>query len=283
MIQFTDTYIKRLNSQDKRFEKFEGGGFGILVYPAGTKSWIYRYKINDKKDVIIFGHYPSMTLALARKRFNELREIRRSGANPKLLLLEQEQNREQHTIKNLVTSWYTHYAEKHHKRPLPIKRQIDVDIIPLLGEMELDKIQPIDVTRALYTIVQRGAPIHANRVLSTLKQVFNYAVSRGTMTQNPAGNILARNIGGIEKPRERYLSLDEIKTIWHFLDSESCFMSLQTKSAIKIIILTGVRTAEIRLAQWDSVDFDHSLWTIPPENTKSGVTMKVHLSPLPKQ
>jgi hypothetical protein len=42
MSQFTDTYIKRLKSHEKRLEKFEGAGFGILVYPAGTKSWIYR-------------------------------------------------------------------------------------------------------------------------------------------------------------------------------------------------------------------------------------------------
>lgn len=96
MAQFTDTYIKRLKSQDKRLETFEGGGFGMLVYRAGTKSWIYRYKINDKKDYIIFGHYPALSLADARKRFNELRDIRRQGTNPKLLL-DQESLREKHT------------------------------------------------------------------------------------------------------------------------------------------------------------------------------------------
>ena len=50
--------IKRLQPQNKRLEKFEGGGGGILVYPTGTKSWIYRYKIDNKKDFIIVGHYP---------------------------------------------------------------------------------------------------------------------------------------------------------------------------------------------------------------------------------
>ena len=105
MNNFTDTYIKRLQPQDKRLEKFEGGGFGILVYPAGTKSWIYRYKIDNKKDYIIFGHYPGMSLAEARKRFNELRDIRRTGVNPKQLI-EQEINRKQDTVEKLVESWY---------------------------------------------------------------------------------------------------------------------------------------------------------------------------------
>ncbi|HAT1762290.1 TPA: tyrosine-type recombinase/integrase [Legionella pneumophila] len=277
MIKFTDTFIKRLSPQEKRVEKFEGGGFGILVYPAGTKSWIYRYKIVNKKDYIIFGHYPEMGLADARKRFNELREIRRSGDNPKLLL-EQERTREKHTVTKLFNTWYTRYVEKHHKKPLQIRKQIDRDIIPLLGDMELNDIQPMDITNALDSIVSRGAPVHANRVLSSLKQAFNYAVSRGAMLTNPANNIRARDIGGLEKPRERHLNLEEIKTIWLYLDSPACQMSLQTKAAIKIIILTGVRTAEIRLATWDEFDFENALWTIPAENTKGGIAVKIHLS-----
>jgi len=120
-------------------------------------------------------------------------------------------------------------------------------------------------------------------VLSTLKQVFNYAVSRGSLQHNPALNIRARDIGGLENPRERVLTLDEIKTIWRFLDSERCKMSIQTISAIKIIVLTGVRTAEIRLARWHDVDFERSLWTIPPENTKGGETIKIHLTDLTKK
>ncbi len=281
MNNFTDTYIKRLQPQDKRLEKFEGGGFGILVYPAGTKSWIYRYKIDNKKDYIILGHYPGMSLAEARKRFNELRDIRRTGANPKQLI-EQENNREIHTVEKLVLAWYTGYIEKNRKKPLQIKQQIDADIIPLLGNMELDKLQPMDITKAMDTIVQRGAPIHANRVLGSLKQAFNYAVSRGSMQQNPAMSIRARDIGGLEKPCERFLSLKEIKTLWQFLDSDKCQMFLQTRTAIKMILLTGVRTAEIRLAKWREFDFENSLWTIPPEHTKGAITVKIHLTDLTK-
>lgn len=181
-----------------------------------------------------------------------------------------------------MLSWYEGYIERNRKKPLQIKQQIEADIIPLLGQLELDKVKPIDITNALDTIVKRGAPIHANRILSSVKQAFNYAVSRGSIELNPAANIRARNIGGVEKPRERFLSLEEIKTIWHFLDSNQSQMSIQTKSAIKIIILTGVRTAEIRLSQWSHFDFKNSLWTIPSELTKGGITVKIHLTDLTK-
>lgn len=64
------------------------------------------------------------------------------------------------------------------------------------------------------------------------------------------------------------------------ISSSQCNMSLQTKSAIKIIILTGVRTAEIRLATWDHFDFKSALWTVPAELTKGAVTVKIHLTAL---
>ena len=76
-----------------------------------------------------------------------------------------------------------------------------------------------------------------------------------------------------------YLSLDEIKTLWRFLDSDQNQMALQTKCAIKIILLTGVRTAELRLATIDEFDFEASLWTIPAEHSKTDSVMKIHLSP----
>lgn len=249
MASFTDTYIKALKSQTSRYEEYGGGGFGIRVTPNGVKSWIYRYKINGKTDKLTLGHYPTMSLANAKKRFAELSGLRRDGHNPKQII-EQEEQKENNTVAKLIQAWFSGYAEKSRKKPRQIKQQIDADIIPLLGHLSLDKIQTIDIAKALDKIVDRGAPIHANRVLSTIKQAFNYGVSRGSLQYNPASNIRSRDIGGIEKPRDRVLTLDEIKKIWRFLDSDKSAMAFHTKCAIKIILLTGVRTAELRLATY---------------------------------
>ncbi len=277
MIRFTDTYIKNLKPKEKRDEKYEGGGFGIFIYPSGSKTWIYRYKIDNKKDYIIMGHYPSMNLAEARKTFHELRELRRSGQNPKQMM-RQQKTQEKITVKHLVLSWYTNYIERHRKQPLQIKQHIEADIIPLLGNYLIESLETRDISQALDKIVKRGSPVHANKVLSTLKQAFNYAVSRGELKLNAAANIRARDIGGLEKPRERYLSPDEIKTLWLFLDGNNNKISLQIINAIKILLLTGVRTGELWSAKWPEFDFENSLWSIPPENTKTNLIMRVHLT-----
>lgn len=282
MSQFTDTFIKHLKPKEKRDEKFEGGGFGILIYPTGTKTWIYRYKIDNKKEYIILGHYPEMSLSEARKSFAELRDKRRSGINPKEFAQQQEE-RELLTVESLIMEWYSSYVEKHRAQPKQIKQLIDADIVPLLGKKKLETTKTKDIAIALDSIVKRGSPVHANRVLAALKQAFSYGVRRGSLQQNPAECLLAKDIGGAEKPRDRHLTLDEIKTLWLFLDSDKHAISLQIKNAIKIILLTGVRTGELRLATWSEFNFEQSLWTIPAEHTKTDAVMKIYLSALTKQ
>lgn len=281
MGNFTDTYVRSLKGKDKRYEEYEGAGFGIRVTPSSLKTWIYRYKLNKKTDKITLGHYPKMSLSVARKKFLELYEIRRMGVSPKQFLVQQNEKKNDN-VKGLVLDWYNAYVLNNRKKPHNIKQHIEADIIPLLGHFALDKVKAIDISKALDVIVNRGAPIHANRVLSSIKQAFNYGVSRGHLEVNPSASIRARDIGGLERSRERVLSHVEITTIWQFLDTNNCHMSIQTRSAIKIILLTGVRTAEIRLAKWDNLNFENSLWIIPSENTKGGVAIKVHLTELTK-
>lgn len=282
MEKFTHNKIANLSAEKNRYHITEGNGFCLRVSPKGTKTWFYRYKFSGKEKWLTIGNFPVMGVAEARKAFNDLWEIRQAGQDPEEVA-QQKLIQKSNNVGSLVSDWYDNYIAKHRKQPQQIKQQIDADIIPLLGQKELEKLQTRDITQALDSIVKRGSPVHANKVLSTLKQAFNYAVSRGELANNPAAGIRARDIGGAEKPRERFLSSAEIKMLWHFLDGEANKISSSIRCAIKIILLTGVRTGEILLAQWNEIDFEHSLWTIPAHHNKNGLTMKIHLSPLCKR
>lgn len=281
MIKFTDNYIKNLQQEKSWFEKTEASGLAVRVMPSGNKSWIYRFTFNGRRSKMTLGKYPGISLKQARELHTQAEKLKEKGINP-MEHAELQKSKQIYTMEKLVLSWYSGYIEKNRKQPQQIKQLIDADIIPLLGHMELEKIQASDITKALDTIVNRGAPVHANKVLSTIKQALNYASSRGELIANPSVNIRARDIGGLEKPRERFLTLEEIKLLWLFLDNDSNKMSIYIKIGIKIILLTGVRTAELRLAQWSEFELLQSLWTIPASHTKSGMVMKVHLSPQTK-
>ncbi|MCC5792097.1 MAG: tyrosine-type recombinase/integrase [Legionellaceae bacterium] len=282
MEKFTHKKIDGLTAKKGRYHITEGNGFCLRVSPTGTKTWFYRYKFNGKDKWLTMGRFPAMGVAEARSLFNELWNIRQSGEDPEIQLNQPSSPEDHATVEQLVNEWYLGYIKKHRAHPQQIKQIIDADIIPLLGDKQLHTLKTKEITIALDKIVNRGAPVHANKVLAALKQAFNYGVSRGDMLLNPAANIRARDIGGFEKARDRYLTLDEIKELWFFLDSEKNHISLQIKNALKIILLTGVRTGELRTAKWSEFDFENSLWTIPAENTKTVVIMRVHLTELTK-
>lgn len=274
---FRDSYINGLKPKDKTYRETEGNGFYIRVTLQGKKAWLYRYYYSEKDHSITLGYYPTMSLGQARAAYQVLFDLWQSGVDPKAHLAKLDEAKT-NTVKKLVIGWYENYIEKERKQPQQIKQLIDADIIPLLGDMELAKLAPSQVTQALDKIVQRGARVHANKVLAALKQAFSYGVRRGALQENPAMLLQARDVGGIEKPRDRCLSINEIKGLLTFLECGTNRMSLQTKLAIKIILHTGVRSGELRLATWDQIDFDNSLWTIPKENTKQGEIMRIHLS-----
>lgn len=281
-MKFTDNFIKNLQPESDWLEKIEASGLGVRVTPSGNKSWFYRFTLNGKRSKMSLGKYPEISLKEARELLFQTQKLKENGINP-IEHQKQEKLKTQNTIELVVRAWYEGYIEKNRKQPSQIKQQIEADIIPLLGDKNPEQLHPRDITRALDAIVNRGSPVHANKVLSTLKQAFNYAVSRGDMSTNPASGIRARDIGGLEKPRERYLTPDEIKTLWHFLESDASKISLSIRAAIKIILLTGVRTGEILLATWDEINFEQSLWTIPANHNKNGLVMKIHLTPLAKK
>ncbi|MFA6301657.1 MAG: tyrosine-type recombinase/integrase [Legionella sp.] len=282
MEKFTHKKIESLTGKKVRYHITEGNGFCLRVSPAETKTWFYRYKHDGKEKWLTLGHFPAMGVAEARNLFNELWSKRQNGENPEECLKQESDSHTDTTVAQLVNEWYSGYIEKHRVHPQQIKQIIDADIIPLLGDKKLGKLKTKEITLALDKIVNRGSPIHANKVLAALKQAFNYGTSRGDMLVNPAANIRARDIGGLEKARDRFLTLEEIKGLWHFLDSDKNHISVQIKNSLKIILLTGVRTGELRVAKWSEFDFDKSLWTIPAVNTKTGVTLRVHLTPFMK-
>ncbi|MFR2415493.1 MAG: tyrosine-type recombinase/integrase, partial [Veillonella nakazawae] len=56
--------------------------------------------------------------------------------------------------------------------------------------------------------------------------------------------------------------------------------SVITKNAVKIVLLTGVRTQEMRFSTWDEVDLEKGIWEIPAERMKM---RRPHLVPLSRQ
>jgi integrase len=188
------------------------------------------------------------------------------------------------TVLDLLNEFYTHYVIPHRKRPEEVKRSFKKDVEPTLGKYKLkDLNKRLVINKALDPIIARGkdgkGKVQANKTLSLLKQVFQFGVERGLLDDNPIADIKRQSVGGKENPRERYLTMDEIKTLINNLTKPD--ISKQIQHVIHILLLTGCRVGEVTLSQWKHIDFEKCMWSFPPENVKGrkGDT-KGHVVPL---
>jgi integrase len=135
---------------------------------------------------------------------------------------------------------------------------------------EYGRINARDLTKRqlialLDCIVDRGAPVSANRTHALLKQLFDWAAAKDLLPASPMAGI--ERPGGDESPRERVLTADEIKAFWTKLAEAD--MAKPTALALKLLLVTAQRRGELTFAKWSHFDLESKLWTIPVELLKT--------------
>jgi integrase len=160
----------------------------------------------------------------------------------------------------------------------PRKRRRKTNKATLLSEH--GKVKARDLTKRqlialLDDIVDRGAPVTANRTYALLSQLFDWAAAKDLVPASPMAGI--ERPGGDEATRSRSLNSDEIKTLWSKLDTSE--MAKATRIALKLLLTTGQRRGELTFAKWSHFDLDAKLWTIPAELLKTSHARKGNPDP----
>jgi integrase len=122
-------------------------------------------------------------------------------------------------------------------------------------------------------IVARGAPVGANRAFAQLRKMSAWAVSRGIIERSPCEGISPPSA---EKSRDRVLSPDEIRLVWRAADE----LGFPFGPITKLLILTGQRRPEVGGMEWNELDLENRLWTIPGSRAKN---RRQHAMPLAPQ
>ena len=173
------------------------------------------------------------------------------------------------------------YLERHAK---PRKRSwredariLARDVLPRWGARCARSITAREVRELLDAIVDRGAPIQANRTFAVVRRIFNWAAApdRAFVPQshNPCR--------GLERPaperqRERVLNDRELRAVWRALEGEGG----QVAGLFQLYLLTAQRDGELRTMAWADVDLDAGWWIVPGERSKNGHAHRVPLSAL---
>ena len=248
-------------------------GFGIRVLASGQRSFIFNYVAGGRERRLTIGGYPAWSVAAAREHAAALRRHVDAGGDP------MEDREKARAAPSLGEFWARYKGEiSAKKRPATHKNEVSVwerHILPALGHRKLETISHSDIDRLHATISER-TPVQANRVLATLRHVFNIAKRWGLVSNNPV-------VGTRQNPeegRERYLTTDELKSLVRALEARELNPSAL---ALRFIIATGCRKGEALNATWQQIDLPNGIWTKPSSHTKQKRIHRVPLSNAAKQ
>jgi integrase len=280
----TDKFLKNIRVQSERYEVADTNGLSIRVSPNGKITFQTRFRFDGKAHRIDYGSYPEISLAKAR----ELNQITKNKIALEINPIQERKTKkieEQRAIN--VEDLYKEFIQKEirgrlkNKRPEYVESILSKNIVPFVGNMKIRNVKSRDIISLIEKIVERGSPVMANRTSTLVKQMFTFAESRGWIDKNPCASLTRTSIGGKEKPRETFLSYQEIWKFWHGIENTN--ICPQLKLGLKILLLTGQRRGELILGKWDSVDLDKLRWTIPASLSKNGKEHLVQISPLANQ
>ena len=275
---FTDRQIAALKPKPARYEKMEPGrtGLGMRVTPSGGKTWAYRYRFDGEQRRMVFGTYPKMGVAKAHVALADARQKLRAGIDPGAVVAEERKaERTAETMADLVAEYVLRHAKVNMKPSTAVEdeRLLTREIIPHLGRRKAKDVSRRELIVVLDGIEDRGAPVVRNRVAGVLSRLFRFGLDRGIIDASPAAGIRRLDEG---KGRERFLSMEEIRSLWHGLDEISA--TLAVRDAIKFTLITGQRRGEVAGAARSEIDDAEGLWRLPGERAKNG---RENLIPLP--
>lgn len=235
-------------------------GLRLRVGTSGKKTWILRARAGEKVVNRKLGTYPPMGLAAARTAAEKtLEAIGRDGDTAAI----------DRTFGALSDAWLAKKdtdRKRNKSRDLQ-KRRLELHVLPKWRDKRLSEIKRADVRDLIEGLEGEVLP---NRVLTVVRTVFRYALSRDWIEHSPAEGIAKPKD---EAPRDRWLSMDEVKRVWE----ATALLGYPFAHFIKMLLLTGQRRTEVASMRWADVDLEASTWLLRADDTKGE---REHLVPL---
>jgi integrase len=159
-----------------------------------------------------------------------------------------------------------------------VAARLKTDIFPHLGSRPIAEIESPEVLAVLRKVENRGALDTAKRLRQTVGQIFRYAIATGRAKRDPSADLKGALMAAGRQQRHRAMPRDELPKFLRALDEYSG--DPQTRLALRLVVLTFVRTKELRAAVWDEINFDAAEWRIPAARMKM---RDPHIVPLSRQ
>lgn len=276
----TDIICKNLKPTEKAKKHSDEKGLYLEVMPNGSKYWRLKYRFLDKEKRLALGVYPTVSLKEAREKRDEAKKQLAQGLDPSNVKKEEKLkalSEQDSSFEQVAMEWHSKQKNWTPRHASYVLKRLQNDIFPVLGFKAINTITPQDLLFALRKIEERGAIDIAKRLRQTCGQIFRYAVAIGKANRDISTDLK----DALQTRKQVHHATLPPKELPEFLKKlESYQGELQNKLALKLLILTFVRTNEVRGARWKEFDFEAREWHIPAERMKM---REKHIVPLSDQ
>ncbi|HHL3319331.1 TPA: tyrosine-type recombinase/integrase [Klebsiella pneumoniae] len=255
--------------KEKAYKLADGAGLYLEVVPSGSRYWRMKYRFNGKEKRMAFGVYPAVSLAQARALRDEAKKKLAEGIDPSFAKKEEKLVRDvrlHNTFQAVALEWHgTKVSRWSERYASDIIEAFNKDIFPYIGQQPVNEIKPLVLLNVLRRMESRGATEKAKKVRQRCSEVFRYAIVTGRAEYNPAADLTSA-MSGHESKHYPFLTVEELPDFFKALSGYTG--SPLIVLAARLLILTGVRTGELRGAFWSEFDLEKAVWEIPAERMK---------------
>lgn len=279
--------ITRLKPRAQQFEVMDAAfpGFGVIIYPSGAKSYVYRFRDQLgrlRRDVLgpVNDHLP---LGRAREMYRDAKGARDAGLDPiamkhearaqKRAALEQD-SVEIFTVGKLVDLYLA--ACKQQREVGEKSRVLNHEDYAAMRKLEALRVTRHDAIEALARVRSR-AKVQYNRTRSYFRAMFEWGMTELRELDGLAGNPFARVPieKAAENKKDRALSFSELVALHAVLDGAD---DRQRANVLRIVALTGLRPGYVCSLQWRWLELEGETPVLRLPKTKNERAYTVRLS-----
>ncbi|HGZ0580676.1 TPA: tyrosine-type recombinase/integrase, partial [Escherichia coli] len=275
--KLSDTQLRKINGTPAQKTVFlnDGGNLTVRHSTSGLLTWYFTYRAGTgrgaRPERIKLGNYPDLSLKSAREKAAQCRAWLAEGKNPRHEMNYTVQEAlKPVTVGDVLTYWLESYAKENRVDYDPLKKRLNNHVIQHIGAMPLDKCE-LRHWLACFDRVAKQAPVSAGFLLQTCKQALKFCRKRRYAISNVLDDMSVPDVGKKPDISERVLSTKELGELLQALDKK--IFSPYYVALIRLLIVFGARTVELRLSEIGEWDFTEMLWTVPKEHSKTKVAI----------
>lgn len=269
----TDQTVRQAPATGRDYTLSDVEGLALFVSATGAKSWHCRFSWARKRARISLGPYPELGLKEARDLRDGVLTLVAEGTDPRVHRREQRQaaiEATENSFASVFRQWRNFKALRLKTGRQSTLSQIDrifpKDVLPWIGTFSIFKVTRTDLVQVLRRVERRGALSTAEKIRTWLDQLFRYAMVEVNFDTNPAGELDMVAVPQPPATHNPYLTMGEMPAFLATLRRYGG--DINTQLGLRLLLLTGVRTIELRSATPEQFKLDVGLWVIPCGNVK---------------